>query len=85
MDEAFLPFNELLSKMSSIDGEIYDVEEGIRLEIDHFVIETPVELYIVTGDDGKVEIGTVPPLYPVETSFQPSYHTIRFTSEKYQA
>ena len=82
MDEAFLYFNELLLEMTAIDGEIVANEAGFKLEIDKVTIETPIELCILTNDEGRVEIGTVPPLYLVDTSFLPSYHTIRFTAEK---
>jgi hypothetical protein len=40
-----------------------------------------VELDIVKDEYGKIKIGIVPPLYRVETTFEPSYHSIRFTAE----
>ena len=82
MDEAFLYFNEMLLEMTAIDGRMVADEAGFRLDIDQVQIETPIELCIVTNEAGNIEIGTVPPLYAVETSFQPVYHTIRFTTEK---
>ena len=82
MDEAFLYFNEMLQKMTTIDGQIIADESGFKMEIKKLSIETPIELCIVTSEEGRVEIGSVPPLYPVDISFQPVYHTIRFTIEK---
>jgi hypothetical protein len=84
MDEAFLPFNQMIDKLSSLDAEIYDEHNGIHLFIERFEIDTPVELDIVTDEQGKVHIGIVPPLYRVETSYQPSYHSLRFSAEKYE-
>lgn len=83
MDEAFLPFHELLLRLTAIEGEITEPAEGVRLEINHVEIETPIELTIVSTAEGTVELGIAPPLYPLETSFQPAYHQFRFTTEKY--
>ncbi len=84
IDEAFLPFNQLIEKMSEIDGEIYDDGNGIHSYIYEFDIESPIELDIIVNEEGKVQIGIVPPMYRVETSFRPSYHNIRFSAEKYE-
>jgi hypothetical protein len=83
MDEAFMPFNEMIKGMSDLNANIYDADDGIHMYIDHFNIDTPIELDIITDENGKVHIGIIPPLYHVETSFQPSYHAIRFTAEKF--
>lgn len=81
MDEAFIPFHQLVENMTSIEGEMYDEKMGVRSYIFEFEIDTPVELDILTDEDGIVQIGTVPPLYRVETSFRPSYHRIKFNAE----
>lgn len=84
MDEAFLPFSDIIEKLSDIDGEIYDDHNGIHSYINEFDIESPVELDIFLNDEGKVQIGIVPPLYRVNTSFRPSYHRLQFSAEKYE-
>ncbi len=84
MDEAFLPFNEIVEKLSDIDGDLYDDHNGVHSYIYEFDLDTPVELDIVVDEHGKVKIGIVPPLYRVETSFRPSYHRIQLSAEKYK-
>ena len=81
MDEAFLQFNEIIKKLSSFEGDINDKDNGIRSYIYEFEIDTPVELDILTDEEGKLQIGMVPPLYRVNTSFRPSYHKIKFSAE----
>lgn len=84
MDEAFFPFSEMIDKISAIDGEQHDSANGIHSYITRLEIESPVELDILTDASGKVQIGIVPPLYRVDTSFQPAYHSIRFTAEIFE-
>lgn len=81
MDEAFLYLNEMIQGITDINGSIISEEGGFEMEIERMSIETPVELCIISNASGMPEIGTVPPLYSVETSFQPSYHTIRINLE----
>ena len=78
MDETFLPFHEIIEKLSSFKGEINDEENGIRSYIYEFEIDTPVELDILTDENGRVQIGVIPPLYRINTTFRPSYHRIKF-------
>ena len=82
MDESFLPFSQILEKLVSIEGEIYDDENGIHSYIYEFDVGTPVELEIIRDENGQLQIGTVPPLYRVSTSFRPSYHAITFKAKK---
>lgn len=82
MDEAFLPLNKLIEKLTSINGEIRNDDLGIDSFIYEFEIDTPVELDIIKDSSGKLQIGTVPPLYSVNTSYLPSFHRIKFTAEK---
>ncbi len=81
MDEAFIPFSAMLAKIAGFEGEIYDEENGIHSYINRFEIDTPVEMNIESDENGKIRLGMVPPLYRVDTTFEPSYHTIRFTAE----
>lgn len=85
MDEVFLPLNSIIDKILDIPGEFTDEESGVHSYIYEIEIGTPVELDISTNDDGTVRIGTVPPLYRVDTSFRPSYHSITIKAEKYTA
>lgn len=80
MDEAFIPASAIVGQIVSVDGEVVDRETGIRFWIDRFEIELPLELSIARDADGRLEIGSTPPLYYVDTSFRPSYHRIRVTA-----
>jgi hypothetical protein len=80
IDEAFSPFHEIVSRIMSIPGEIVDRRAGVSSHVYEMTIETPVELDIVTEGEGALAIGLIPPLYRVDTTFQPSYHQIRFTA-----
>jgi len=80
MDEAFIPFSAMLAKIAAFEGEIYDEEKGIRFYIDRYEIDTPVEMTIDRDENGKLRLGVVPPLYRVDTTFEPSYHAIRFSA-----
>jgi hypothetical protein len=80
MDEAFIPASEVITQIVSVDGELMDHEAGIRFQIQHLEIEMPVELSISRDADGRLQIGSTPPLYYVDTSFRPSYHRIRVTA-----
>ena len=84
MDKSFQHLSEMLLNMTSIEGQISSPENGFSMEIEKMSIETPVELWIRVNGEGKVEIGSIPPLYYVETTFQPSYHSITIHTEKYQ-
>lgn len=80
MDEAFLPLHRMLQAMTA-DGDIRSERHGIHMYVHRYSIESPVELDVARGEDGSLSIGSVPPLYRVETSFRPSYHQIRFAAE----
>ncbi|SEW45194.1 hypothetical protein SAMN05428988_5969 [Chitinophaga sp. YR573] len=84
IDEAFLPFGDLVDKILDIPGAtITDDVHGIQSYIYEIEIGTPVELDISVDENGKVRIGSVPPLYRVNSSFRPSYHSITIKAEKY--
>ena len=80
MDEAFLPFSAMITKIAAFEGSILDEEKGIQSYIQRFEIETPVELDVVKDEQGNLMIGIVPPLYRVETTYEPSYHNIRINA-----
>ena len=81
MDEAFFSLNNIINDLNPAPAEFWDEEEGVHSYIDRFDIDMPVELAITVDENGKVIIGTTPPLYYVDTTYRPSYHQIRFTAE----
>jgi hypothetical protein len=81
IDEAFMPFEQIVARMMSFNGEIIDEEAGVRSYIYRCEIESPVELNVFKDEDGSLQIGSTPPLYYVDTSFRPSYHKVKFIAE----
>jgi hypothetical protein len=81
MDEAFMPFEEIVDRMLAFNGEIVDEEAGVRSYIYRCEIESPVELNVFRDEDGTLKVGSTPPLYYVNTSFRPSYHRVSFKAE----
>jgi hypothetical protein len=82
IDEAFLPFHEILGRMLDVPGDLVDQDAGVRSRIYECRIESPVELDIVVEEGGAVSIGLVPPMYRVDTTFRPAYHHVRFTARR---
>jgi hypothetical protein len=80
MDEAFLPLQQMLEELASFTGAIEDPEAGVRSYIHAFEIESPIELDVFRDAGGALRIGSVPPLYRVDTSFRPSYHRLRLAA-----
>ena len=80
MDEAFVPLHRIIAGLEPA-GDIRDDDAGVRSYIHRIEIESPVELDVTREDDGRLQIGTTPPLYYVATSLQPSYHRLRFVAE----
>lgn len=80
MDEAFMPFQEIVERMLAFPAIVYDEQAGVRSYIYECEIDSPVELDITMNGDGTVRIGSTPPLYYVDTSFRPSFHRVSFTA-----
>lgn len=80
IDEAFMAFEQIIEQMLAFGDELVDDEAGVRMHIDEYEIETPVELDLVRDETGALHIGTTPPLYPLETSFFPVLHRLRFVA-----
>lgn len=81
IDEAFMPFREIVVGLLAFRGEIADDARGIRSVIYGCDVDSPVELDISRNEAGELQIGTTPPLYRVDTSLQPSWHRLRITAE----
>lgn len=81
LDKAFLPFHEALLQFSSVGTELYNEDRSIHSYIYRFAITSPVELDVIRDENGRLQIGSTPPLYDVATSILPSFHNIRFTAE----
>ena len=80
MDDAFLPLSEIIRRTTAFRGEIVDDAAGVRSHIYAFDVEMPVELDVTRDESGRLQIGSTPPLYYVDTSLRPSYHRLAFTA-----
>lgn len=84
MDEAFRPLPELLPELLPLAEPISTADGTIRTVITGCTVQTPVELDLtVTG--GSVVIGGAPPLYHLETSETPVFHSLRLVVESAEA
>jgi hypothetical protein len=81
IDEAFLPFAAIVEKLISFRNEIVDEAAGVRSYVQTYEIELPVEFGVSRAADGRLEIGSTPPLYYVDTSFRPSFHRLTLKAE----
>jgi hypothetical protein len=82
MDEAFVPLSAMMRDMGTPPADLVDDEAGVHTYVTRFVLESPVELDIGVDAQGRVLIGSNPPIYDVDTSYRPAYHRIRFTAER---
>ncbi len=77
IDEALVPFHEHVNGMLAIEGEVYDDENGVRMNIYEVDIESPLQLDVIVNEAGEVIIGSSPPLYYMETGVMPVFHGLR--------
>jgi hypothetical protein len=82
IDEAFATLGQNLESYldlpARLEGSFGD--ERVVLSAEEIAITTPIELSIAVAEDGTVAIGCAPPLYAIETTVVPVFHTIRFTA-----
>jgi hypothetical protein len=81
LDKAFLPLHEALLRFSSAGTELFNEDRTVHSYITRLEITAPVELDVIWGEDGKLQLGSTPPLYDLATSIRPSIHKISFTAE----
>jgi hypothetical protein len=82
IDQAFLPFAAVIEQLVSFREELVDDDAGVRSYVHTYEIELPVEFDVVRDADGRLRIGSTPPLYYVDTSFRPSFHRLRLKAER---
>jgi hypothetical protein len=82
IDEAMMTVEEMVSDLTEPLDEIVDEENGVLMGISSISVDMPIQLDVVVDDNGKVHLGTTPPLYHLETSFMPVFHQLRFTFEE---
>lgn len=81
IDEAYARFSENLTAFGDLTGTFMDEtgEQGVHAT--RIEVETPVEMDVCVQDDGSIFLGFAPPLYRIETSILPVFHTLHLTLE----
>lgn len=82
IDEAMMPFEEMINTLVEPVEEIADEENGVNMYVSSIALDMPIQLDVVVDENGKVMLGATPPLYKVETSFETVFHQLRFTFEE---
>lgn len=82
VDEAFVPLGILIRDLGSPPADLIDEDSGVHTYVTRYEIASPIELDVGVDEQGRVFIGTVPPLYVVDTSLRPSYHWMRFVLQR---
>lgn len=82
-DEYFIELNEFVFEMADVDfyfSEHY-LDQEIVLTPDKIETETSIQLVIEIDENNNIQIGAIPPMYYVETTFMPVFHKIRLNIE----
>lgn len=76
-----MPLRGILAEMLSFRAGIEDPDAGVQSYIYRCEIDSPVELDVSRDAEGRLCIGSTPPLYYTATTFLPSFHRVRFVAE----
>jgi hypothetical protein len=80
IDEALVPFSEMARAFTDFTGVFGEDESaGLPAEVERIELDLPVVLEVLVADDGRVILGSAPPLYYEETGIEPVYHQLRLT------
>ncbi len=79
IDEAYAPFAGNITAFADLLGAYEDPGKTQRLRATGIKVETPVELDLLSQGGHVMAIGTTPPVYRVETTIMPVFHTLRMT------
>ncbi|MEZ0609602.1 hypothetical protein ACAW74_13885 [Fibrella sp. WM1] len=80
IDEALVPLGSLVDLLSDLPTDGFrDEAAGVHLRPTSLTVEMPLELQILTNADGRVVLGSAPPLYAVATTLLPVFHNLRLT------
>jgi hypothetical protein len=81
VDESMMSLSDMVEDMIEPFDTDKNLEEGLAVSLVGIHLDMPVQLQVAVGEDEKVSLGITPPLYKIETSFNPVFHQIRFTCE----
>ncbi len=79
IDEALVPLASLIEGLAAVGGQQRDEQLGVSMSIESMKLDLPVELDILTDDNGQVIIGGAPPTQYTETTIMPVFHQLKMT------
>ncbi len=79
IDEAYADFVDNLVAFADIPGVFEDPHHIQRLRVRRIEVETPIELDLRSSNGDVSALGSAPPLYRLETTIMPVFHTLRLT------
>ena len=77
-DWSLPPVAELVAALADVDESADELSDG-TLAIDSITVASPIELELVTMDDGTLRITGSTPTQWTETTVLPVFHAIRLT------
>ena len=82
IDESMMTLRDMVNDLVEPIQEVRTDEGDVSFSIDSLYLDMPIQLEVMVNDDGSVVLGTTPPLYKLETSFNPVFHQLRFSFQK---
>ena len=79
IDESMMSLSDMVEDLVEPFEPEQDEHRFLSMSLQSIHLDMPVQLQVSVFDGGKVKLGITPPLYKIETSFQPVFHQIKFT------
>ena len=82
-DEDFIELSDFVHEMTAVDYYLTEQfkDENIALIVEQIEMETACQLAVNVNENNQVQIGVIPPMYYVETTFMPVFHNIKLNIE----
>ena len=82
-EDGFIALSDFILEMATIDFYFSEhfMDQDIVLTPEKIETETPVQLSIEIDENNEVKIGAIPPMYYLETTFMPVFHSIKLNIE----
>jgi hypothetical protein len=79
VDESMMSLSDMVEDLVEPFEPEQDEHQFLSMSLQSIHLDMPVQLQVAISADGKVTLGITPPLYKIETSFEPVFHQIKFT------
>jgi hypothetical protein len=81
VDEAMMGLSQMVEELIEPFDVLKDEDGELQTSLVGIHIDMPVQIETMTDENGKVAFGITPPIYKLETSFNPVFHQLKFTCE----